>query len=144
MHLYFNGPFSAFRAVADVFPNGEPPNFSQSGSSAEAEIRMREVQFGDGYSQRSPDGINNLPLKFSITFNNRPREEILEIQKFFRGGTRLYPREGHEYFYLYPPSPVDWGDDTRPLKVICRSWRITPGEAQLATMSAEMEQVFDP
>src|ERR1700761_9317680 len=30
--------------------------------------RVKQIQFGDGYSQRVPDGINNLLLNYKFTF----------------------------------------------------------------------------
>ena len=37
------------------------------------EWRLRIAQFGDGYQQRTLDGINALDLKWSLTFDNRER-----------------------------------------------------------------------
>ena len=33
--------------------------------------RVKVIQFGDGYSQRVPETINNLEAEWSLTFSNR-------------------------------------------------------------------------
>jgi len=119
-----------------------PPVLSKFRSSATTESRFRQVQFGDGYAQRSPDGINSLALNFNAAFNSRPLEEIREIEKFLRGNSRLYPRQPHEYFFFYPPEGHDWAGGA-PMKVICQSWKATPGEGRLASLEAVFQQVYD-
>ena len=45
--------------------------------------RVFKAQFGDGYEMRVRDGINNTPRKWSLVFNNRTREDIDNLNRFF-------------------------------------------------------------
>ncbi|HAW05314.1 MAG TPA: hypothetical protein DCW83_11545 [Saprospirales bacterium] len=45
--------------------------------------RVLKAQFGDGYEMRIRDGINNTPRKWSLVFNNRTREDIDNLYRFF-------------------------------------------------------------
>lgn len=72
--------------------------------------RVMEARFGDGYSQRVPDGINHLQTKFSLTFS-RPDEEIDEIVTFLRS------KSGGQTFD-YTPNPM-YGT----IKVWCKGWK---------------------
>ena len=41
------------------------------------------AKFGDGYEQRIAAGINNLVQEYSVSFDNRTKEEIDDITAFF-------------------------------------------------------------
>jgi phage-related protein len=58
-------------------------------SPLEETPRIRKAQFGDGYEQRTADGLNTILQKWSVKFNVRPRADADEILAFFRalGGT---------------------------------------------------------
>lgn len=62
---------------------------------------IKKVQYGDGYTQRSRDGINNILLPFTITFDRRDDDETRAILHF------LYSRGGAESFVWIPPSPFN-------------------------------------
>lgn len=54
--------------------------------------KVRIAQFGDGYAQRSPNGINNNPEAWSLTFDgitNREADAIIAFLKA-RGGTQAF------------------------------------------------------
>jgi len=44
---------------------------------------VRVAQFGDGYQQRAPIGINNLVQDYSLSFSNRSKIEADDIAAFF-------------------------------------------------------------
>ena len=58
-------------------------------------------QFGDGYRQITPDGINNTLLTFNLTFDKRTDAETRAILHF------LYNRKGSESFVYFPPFPYN-------------------------------------
>lgn len=62
---------------------------------------IKKNQFGDGYSQSSPDGINNILLPFSLTFDKRTDAEARAILHF------LHLRKGSESFVFVPPFPYN-------------------------------------
>ena len=45
--------------------------------------RVRVQRFGDGYEQRSVDGINNINESYSLSFTNRDKTEADDILAFF-------------------------------------------------------------
>ena len=79
--------------------------------SVNQEPRVRNIQFGDGYSLRISDGLNNVLLKFDLEFNGKTYQEALAISHF------LYAREGRESFVWVPPAPFS----TRKY-FICPQW----------------------
>jgi phage-related protein len=74
------------------------PSYATSG---ESELRMTEMQMGDGYVQRTPSGINNRKMTISVVFNKRTAEEIAAIDAFLTA-------MGGQPFLWTPPPPKDW------------------------------------
>lgn len=62
---------------------------------------LKKIQFGDGYSQSIPDGINNILLPFSLIFDKRTDMEARAILHF------LNTRKGNESFVFTPPFPFN-------------------------------------
>lgn len=65
------------------------------------EPKVKLMKFGDGYEQRTPDGINNSLLKFNLVFNGRPLNEATAIIHFLKG------RAGEEAFVFTPYAPFN-------------------------------------
>lgn len=63
--------------------------------------RIRTAQFGDGYSQRTADGINTILQKWSLRFSARAKAELVEILGFLRAHAGVTPFE-----FVVPDS--DW------------------------------------
>lgn len=63
--------------------------------------RTKTISFGDGYSQRIKDGINNNLLSLNLNFEGRTLIEAKAILHF------LYTREGVESFLWTPPEPFN-------------------------------------
>ncbi len=64
---------------------------------------IKKVQFGDGYVQRMPDGINNILLNLNLTFDLRTEKETRAILHF------LHQRNGSESFIFaaHPPYNIN-------------------------------------
>lgn len=92
--------------------------------------RVRSVRFGDGYEQRLAYGLNTQPQSWDLTFAMRTDTEAGEIDAF------LSARNGVESFDWTPPNGSAG-------KYICREWRRTLDRANLNTVSARFEQVYD-
>ena len=92
--------------------------------------RVRVAKFGDGYEQRSAEGINAIQEVWSLSFNTRTNAERDAIRAFLRA------RAGVEAF--------DW---TTPLgtvgKWVCRDWSVSMRAAGVNDMSFTFEQVFE-
>lgn len=102
------------------------------GGNRDTEPRVTRVQFGDGYEQRVPNGLNTMPAKFNLTFENREEAEKNQIIAFLKA------RAGVQNFNWTPPG------ETTPLKFVCRKWADQFVKANRYTISASFEQVFEP
>jgi phage-related protein len=85
----------------DLFPNGIPKFiWTPSYNSPKAiDAKVKQIQFGEGFRQVVPDGINNTLLKIDVTFEGRDIYEAGAILHFFTA------RQGGETFIWVPPSP---------------------------------------
>lgn len=147
MHLYFNGPKSIFRqveaAIGQLFPDPE----ISFGSSFDTEIRMNITKFGDGYEQRSLDGINNGLMNLNFTFENRSLLVIKHIEGFLRGSTVdtvFYDRSPEEYFLYTPPDPYSGDTINVPRKWVCKKWSLGANQSNNYTLTGVFEEVADP
>ena len=94
-------------------------------SNIEVRPAIKKIQFGDGFSQRSIDGVNSILLPFSLTFDKRTDAEARAILHF------LEMRKGLS-FILTPPFP--WNIK----KVfVCESFRHSQIFANNHSISAE-------
>lgn len=97
------------------------------------EPRVARTKFGDGYEQRSPDGINNSPAKWAMQFRACGKLEGDAIIAFFR------QHAGYLAFDWTPPRETVAGRWT------CPSWqRGLPNADGESDISATFEQVFEP
>ena len=92
--------------------------------SREDEWRLRVAQFGDGYAQRTLDGINALNRKWQVTFENREADVINAMVVYFetqKGSAFQFkePQTGLLYEVWCDIWHVDWvlrrWDRTNPL-----------------------------
>lgn len=104
-----------------------------SGSSLEEQPRVSESRFGDGYSQRAPDGLNPIAQEWGLQFRECGDLEADQMIAFLRA------RGGVESFDWTPL----WA--ATPIKVICPRWSRTQGERTgESDISATFRQVFEP
>lgn len=74
--------------------------------------RVLETRFGDGYSQRTKAGINNLSETWDLSYNNKTHTTLDAMRSF------LETKAGVTAFTWTPP-------DQAEIKVICRQWNIS-------------------
>ena len=86
-------------------PNLVPDRYLKRSSSP----RVKTINFGDGYSQRLQDGINNMEESWDLEFKNRRYQDVQLIVNF------LEYYAGTNAFTWAPPGGAD-------IKVICSSW----------------------
>jgi len=65
------------------------------------DFKMNEIRFGDGYTQRIPEGANNNLLMIDLTFDLRTEAEATAIAHF------LTQRKGTESFVFTPSKPYN-------------------------------------
>ncbi|SPA17260.1 phage tail protein [Cupriavidus taiwanensis] len=85
-------------------------------ASREMQPRVIRAQFGDGYAQRTADGINTLQGKWNVSMKNVLPDVAREVDVF------LAARNGVECFWWTPPRT-----GTRAW-VLCPRWTSAYGE----------------
>jgi phage-related protein len=103
------------------------------------EPKIVKAQFGDGYAQRRPAGINTQACIWSIRMKNIDAVTAGDVVKF------LSDRNGVEVFNWTPPRQIVETPVTQD--VICPSWNLTYGQmiadgSLLYELSFTFEQVF--
>ena len=110
-----------------TFPSYDPA----PGASKRSQPSVRNVQFGDGYSQRVRFGLNTDLKVWSLRFLVS-EEGADEIEAF------LEARGGAEHFEWSPP------DETDTYKWICQDWSKTIPFHGRAEISVTFQQVIEP
>jgi phage-related protein len=90
----------------------------------------RVAQFGDGYSQSVPDGLNNKKATWPLTFAGSAAE-VQPINDF------LDALRGSTSFYWTPPLSTQ-----RLFR--CGDYSLKPMGGDMYTLSANFEEVFSP
>jgi len=85
--------------------------------TTEREWRLRIAQFGDGYQQRMLDGINALDLKWSLTFDMRPTDVLLDMDAY------LQANKANAFPFKEPPSGIVY-------QVYCDAWQLQWGPSR--------------
>lgn len=143
MRLYLNGNNSALNAVV-ALQVYLPIEASQS-SKATRNLRQLTAQFGDGYQQRAPDGINAITLQYNLTYKDRTKDIIEALVNFFEGTDSpnpnpLFQRNATEAFFWTPPPPMD----NVPLLFTYKDLSYEYGDGNMGTLSVTLTQVFEP
>lgn len=108
-----------------------PPVAPSPGTTNKPEFKTLEADFGDGYSQAGPDGINNVRDILSLSWETLLPSEAKLITDFLRA------RKGAEPFW-YTRS-----NDTVAKKWTCKEISDKAGEGGLRTVTATFRQSFN-
>lgn len=96
-------------------------------SSASVEVKTVSVDFGDGYSQVSADGLNAARETLALTWPVLTFAQAAQIHAFFKA------RDAQPFWWSLPGEPA-------------RLWRCTkwtrPFSAGTQSMTAELAEVF--
>ena len=92
-----------------------------------AEPRIKRVDFGDGYTQQSPDGINYNLYTWQLNWETLTESEKTTIENF------LVARKGYETFQWSDPSAVSY-------KVKCNSWSVSEFAPKIYNIKATFKQ----
>lgn len=113
----------------DTLPDiGRKPTY---GSTIKATTRVIRNEFGEGYSQRAADGMNNINKSVPLTWPALPIADADTLLAFFEA------KGGHESFYWTPPwsAVVDiW---------TAAEWDFTPISSTLKTVTATFKREND-
>ncbi|WJF92005.1 phage tail protein [Paraburkholderia bonniea] len=100
------------------------------GPQGETTFAVRRAQFGDGYAQRVPDGINSRSDSWPVTFTGS-REKIEGIKAF------LDRHAGASAFFWTPPLGSG-------ALFVCSRYSPVAHTAGTFALSATFEQTFNP
>lgn len=113
--------------MADTF-NWNPTTAQSTGTATQ---RVRKAQFGDGYTQRTADGINNRVSSFQLQFVDDDAT-ISAIVAF------LDAHAGATSFLWTPPLR------TQALLFTCETYTEPTKDGPAYTITATFEQTFAP
>ena len=97
--------------------------------------RVLKVQFGDGYEQRVAEGLNLMQETYSISYANRPKDEIDDIAAFMDG------KKGVTKFDYVIPDTNNSGETT--IKVGCDQYNLTYVNDSSYTFTATFRRVYE-
>jgi phage-related protein len=103
-----------------------------SQASRKMKPRVKIAQFGDGYSQRAPDGINAMAEVWSLTWDSLTKSEADAIETF------LTARGGVEAFYWQSPR-----DSNAAKKWVCSEWDRPVINSLFDTITTTFTRVYD-
>lgn len=101
------------------------------GSSGDVTPRVLQANFGDGYSQRVPDGLNNIEEKWSLKWDILTLAEKNAIVAFFEA------RKGAESILMTMP-----GESVQKTW-ICSAWSSNQVSYAAYSLSASFVRVYD-
>ena len=102
------------------------------GAQKTSQPRVRQVQFGDGYSQRISFGLNQNPKQWSLTWE--VTETDADTIETFLDDRAV---DGDSFTWTPPDSATSY-------KWICYQWNKTVPYYNRATITATFTQVFEP
>jgi len=108
-----------------------PPVAPSPESDKEVTPRILRADFGDGYAQRSGDGINTMRQVRNLAWNVLTFADADTIEAFFAA------RSGVESFYWTAP------DEASPRRWLCSTWRRGYVSGNMASLTATFTEVFD-
>ena len=107
------------------------PAVAVSSADPQRRARLREVQFGDGYKQAAPDGLNSVETSYRMRWQAVSAADAASLDAFFTA------RRGSE--------PFSWRPDGEPAALLwrCKRWRVARIKGgPLRTVTATFERFF--
>lgn len=112
-----------------ALPTFQPPIGPSPGTAHKPTVNLWEADFGDGYSQPTPKGINHIKKTVTLSWKTLTYEQMLEIVDFFErmGGNKPF------YYQVYGNRGV--------MKWTCKEWD-SPTESGIWKVNATFVQSF--
>ena len=103
------------------------------GFTRQSTPKIHTMDFGDGYSQRIADGINNLQQTMNVSFSTRPKAEIDDLVAFFEslGGVNKFEMT------------IDDTNGAETIKVLCQQWSQTWAFDNFYSLSATFVRCYE-
>jgi phage-related protein len=87
-----------------------PPVAPSPGTGIKRKLRLLQAEFGDGYTQPTPDGINHMRKTLTLKWDSLTEAQMKAIDDF------LSDHAGTQPFYYRPAGHA------APLKWTCAEW----------------------
>lgn len=98
------------------------------GAAHAQKVSLLRSDFGDGYTQSSPNGINHIRKSITLKWNGLGEDDVASLDAFF------VSQGGNKAFY-YTPYGM-----TEAMKWTCEEWSASSGAPW--TFTAKLEQSF--
>ena len=123
------------RSITTPYATGAVFDWCVTSANYDLEPKVIKAQFGDGYAQRRPAGINTQAHMWSVEMRNITADIYSAAVAF------LEARNGVDVFNWTPPRQSVAED------VICSSWSFSYGDlladgSRLLNLSMKFEQVY--
>ena len=110
------------------------PSVAVSTARRTERARVHVVKFGDGYEQRTPDGINSVVRTYELGWNAITKADANTLDAFFRA------RQGTEAFTWAPPeSPNPLLDRS---KWVCERYQRSNTAEPITDYQATLQEFF--
>lgn len=113
-----------------TLPVFSPPQAPSANMVDKPELNILRADFGDGYSQAAPRGLNHIRRTLSLRFDLLERAEKDAIVDFLtaQAGTKAF-------LYTLP-------GEASPTRYTCEDWEVTSLGASLFNVAAKFRQDF--
>lgn len=106
-----------------------PPRTPDAPMAETSKVNLFEAEFGDGYTQATPNGLNHIRRTFSAKWTALYDDEAQAIIDF------MVAHKGTESFWYTVPR-------VGRLKFTCKNWSRTLNELGSADVTAELVESF--
>ena len=117
------------------------------GMSRKVKPRVRKIQFGDGYEQRTSFGINNIEETYSVNFQNRSRAEIEDIAGYLSSlnGITAFNFTVPDYATTEETTGIldSSTDDEKTIKVVCDDFSEVYRYDSFYSLNATFRRVYE-
>ena len=106
------------------------------GLQVQSKPKVLIADYGDGYTQRLANGIQNLQQQYKISITNRKKADIDDIASF------LETKGGVTAFTFTVPD-TNSGSSELAIKVICAEWQQEWSHDDYYNISATFQRVYE-
>tara|TARA_R110002020_G_scaffold61270_2_gene165020 strand:+ start:1231 stop:1587 length:357 start_codon:yes stop_codon:yes gene_type:complete len=114
-----------------ALPTFAPPLTPSIGLTDKPEIKVNRADFGDGYSQASPAGLNHIRRVITLKWNVLALDEAQAIEAFFKA------RRGTDPFTYRIPR------EASATKWTCEDWNTSRDTGGFVSIEATFRESFD-
>lgn len=123
--------------MAIGFSDGVTTRIPDRAMQKRSTAKVLLAQFGDGYEQRLPLGLNSLQQEYQVTFKTRPKADIDDIATF------LDNTKGANNFNFTIPDTNGVSNETT-IKVVCSEYSTTYEYDDFYSLEATFRRVYEP